>query len=139
MCVLRASGVEFDPYAFLKRSTLEPCHIFRRGEPRPPRSQRGGASHTTSGVNFVVSNASRSDLPAQVADAERFLGAHRAELERLSQAPGVTNLTLDFPIRLRIDGTSVFAQYDLFPASLVRLAGALGIALELSTYPPSGE
>jgi len=62
---------------------------------------------------------------------------HRAELQRLGRASGVASITLDFPIELRIDGTSTIAQFDRFPASLVALAGQLGLALELSIYPTS--
>ena len=84
------------------------------------------------------SHASWRDLPAQVADAERFLKIHRREIERLAQTPGVTDLTLDFPVESRMGGgDGVVAQFDRFAATLVGLAGALGIALELSTYPRS--
>ncbi len=139
MCVLRASGAKFDPDRFLEASPLESCKVFRRGDPPLPKSQPEGPRYETSGVTVDVSDAEWSDLPAQVADAERFLEANRGEIERLAQTPGVTDLTLDFPIELRIDGENVFAQFDRFPASLVRLAGALGLALELSTYPCSDE
>ena len=137
MCVLRASGTDFDPETFLDPSPFEPSKIYRRGDPRLPESRPNGPRYDTSGINVAVSEAPWSDLPAQVADAERFLEANRAELERLVQSPGVTDLTLDFPIELRIDGETVVAQFDRFPASLVRLAGTLGIALELSVYPCS--
>ena len=52
--------------------------------------------------------------------------------------PGVEGITLDFPIELRI-GKSVWAQSDRFPASLVTIAGELGLNLELSIYPPPEE
>jgi hypothetical protein len=134
MCVLKASGTEFDPDAFLDPSQLVPCKVFRRGEPRLPKSQPHGPIHETSGINIYVSDSSWSDLPAQVADAERFLTENREQIIRLAQAPGVTEIVLDFPIELRIDGENIVAQFDRFPTSLVRLVGALGIALELSIY-----
>jgi len=56
----------------------------------------------------AVSDASWSKLPAQARDAERFLSKHKREIARLSR----------------------------FPVSLVRAAGKLGSALELSIYPP---
>jgi hypothetical protein len=115
------------------------CKVFRRGEPRLPRSKPDGPSYETSGLNIVVSDAPLSDLPAQVADAEHFLTANRGEIERLAQSPGVTDLTLDFAIELRIDGENVMAQFDRFPTSLVRLAGTLGLALGASIYPCSEE
>ena len=91
------------------------------------------------GLNILVSDAPMSDLVGQVADAERFLSENRPEIERLGNRPGVSDLILDFPIALRIDGENVVAQYNRFPASLVHLAGALGIGLELSIYPSSEE
>lgn len=47
----------------------------------------------------------------------------------------VDDMRLDFPVHLRI-GEEVFAQFELFPAELVEKAGALGLGLELSMYPP---
>jgi len=83
-------------------------------------------------MNIAVSDA--SDLPSQIADAEKFLAQHSREIERLMRFPGVEGAILDFPINLRI-GDRVVAQFDRFPASLVRAAGHLGLALELSIYP----
>lgn len=104
MCVLRASGLDFDPDAFLGTSPLHPCKVFRRGDLRLPRSKPDEPRHETSGINIDVSDASWQDLPTQVADAERFIKANRREIERLAQTPGVTDLTLDFPVESRIDG-----------------------------------
>jgi hypothetical protein len=129
MCVLRAFGVEFDVDGFLRDSSLAPCAIHKRGTPRLP-----GRVHKSSGINIVVSDASWSDLPSQIADAEQFLGKHSREVERLMRFRGVEGAVLDFPINLRI-GDRVAAQFDRFPASLVRVAGRLGLALELSIYP----
>ena len=135
MCVLRAAGADFEPDVFLADSALPPTKVYRIGEPRLPRSKPDGPKHDTSGITFSVSDAPWSDLSAQIADAETFLEAHRTEIERLASAYGVSDLVLDFPVELRVDGASVFAQFDRFPASLVRLAGQLGLALELSIYP----
>ena len=139
MCVLRASGADFDPDAFLKESALEAFKIVRRGEPRLPKSAPGGPKNTYSGITLVVSRASMNDLPTQVDDAEHFLEFHRAEVERLVKTHGISDLTLDFPIELRIGDPGVVAQFDRFPATLVRLAAGFGIALELSIYPREGE
>jgi hypothetical protein len=45
--------------------------------------------------------------------------------------PGVAGVVLDFGVAWR----DVAARSNQFPADLVRLAGACGIALELSHYP----
>jgi hypothetical protein len=134
MCVLRASGPRFAVDRFAERTSLPVHSVYRRGEARFPRSKPKGPKHKISGITVVVSDASWSKLPAQVRDAERFLSKHKREIRRLSRFPGVDGVVLDFPIHLRI-GRKVVAQFDRFPASLVRAAGELGIALELSTYP----
>jgi len=129
MCVLRASGIQFDVDRFLRRSSFAPCAVHRRGTPRLPKRV-----HASSGINVPVCDASWSDLPAQIADAERFLVKYSREIKRLIRFPGVEGAGLDFPINLRI-GDAVAAQFDHFPASLVRAAGRLGLSLELSIYP----
>jgi hypothetical protein len=137
MCVLRADGSGFDVDRFVARTSLPRVRHYRRGEPRRP--QRRSSRHETSGLVIPVSDSSSSDLPRQVADAEEFLARHRKELLRLRRCAGVEWLVLDFPVRLRIGkkirGQEVAAQFDRFPASLVRAAGSLDIALELSLYP----
>ena len=139
MCVLRATGKDFDPETFLRASSLEPCRVFRRGEPRIPASRKVARRSEVSGFTVVVSDAPWTDLPGQVEDAEGFLQSNRSEIERLASCPGVTDLVLDFPLGVRMDDDSAFPRFDRFPAAFVRLAGELGIALELSTYPVSGE
>ena len=137
MCVLRAYGAQFSVEDFLRGSTLFACQTYRRGEPRVP-TRPDGKRWTTSGMNVAISDASWGDLPAQVVDAERFLRDNREEIRRLRAFPRVEGITLDFPIELRI-GKSVWAQSDRFPASLVTIAGELGLNLELSIYPPPEE
>jgi hypothetical protein len=134
-CVLRAAGPEFDVAAFLATSMLVPSTTYHRGEPvlatRPE-----GKKCKASGIVVSVSEAPWSNLPAQVADAEQFLRENRQELSRLRSFPGVEDMALDFPIYQRV-GEKVWMQTDSFPASLVAIAGALGLGLELSIYPPA--
>jgi hypothetical protein len=85
----------------------------------------------SSGFNLVVSDAPGTDFAAQVDDATAFLIAHRKELARLMEAPGVEDVVLDFGIK-RLD---MAVQSVTFPAQLIRLAGDLGLAIELSQYP----
>jgi hypothetical protein len=114
MCVLRASGEDFDVDEFLRSSSLKPCAIHRRGTPYLAKGQPRGRVHEASGLAIAVSGASWSDLATQVTDAERFLAAHRAEILRLVHFPGVEEATLDFSLDLRI-GDGVAAQFDRFP------------------------
>ena len=135
MCLLRVTGRNLDPDRVLASSEhLAPCKVFRRGEPRS-LSRPDGKQHAVSGFSVEVSRSSRSDLVGQVRDAVAFLKEHEVALARLHSTPGVEDMRLDFPVDLRIDRESVFAQFDFLPSELVSLAGALGLGLELSIYP----
>jgi hypothetical protein len=124
-CVLRASGTEFDPEAFLADSELTADPIYRRGEPRP-----GEGTWQSSGFHVGVSDAELSDLAGQIRDAVRFLSRHEEELQRLGRFEGVESVCLDFAI----EGRDVAVQSDVFDAELLWRAGALDIDLVVSRY-----
>jgi hypothetical protein len=134
MCVLRVSGKRFDPLQFLAGSKLKPYAVFRAGEPRFA-SQSNGQRHEMSGFKVKVSRSSWDGLGGQVADAIAFLKKHKRSLSKLRSIRDVEDITLDFPLDLRIDRKNVFVQFDCFPPELVSLAGSLGCGLELSIYP----
>lgn len=100
-CVLRAKGVSFAVDEFLARSALKPIAIFRRGEPRLPKSQPEGPKLNASGFHVVASEADFSNLQVQIADAIHFLEQNQGELTRLVAFPGVETLSLDFGIEER--------------------------------------
>jgi len=139
MCVLRASGYNFKVDSFMAKSHLKTGEVFHRGEPLFARNPNG-RKNKLSGLTIYISDAEWSNLPAQVMDAVRFLKRNQKELLRLGQFPGVKKFCLDFPIDLRIgqkdtkSGQMVAAQYDSFPAALVRFAGAVNLELEFSIY-----
>jgi pentose-5-phosphate-3-epimerase len=93
----------------------------------PYRVQEGTA-------HFDVSDANFSDFKAQVKDAIAFLQSHMADVKLMMSEPNAIGV-LDFAIEWR----DVSVQFDSFPAALVREAGSLGLALELSHYPVSEE
>ena len=126
-CVLRASGRGFAVDDFLAGSSLKPCAVWRLGEARG----KDLPAADSSGFNLLVSDAPGSDLAAQIQDTISFLETYREELARLVQAPGVESAALDFGIKRR----DVAVQCDSFPARLIRLAGDLGMGIELSQYP----
>ena len=130
--VLRAYGADFDVDAFLVGCTLPVCTVKCRGEPVLPASQPGGRRHQWSGVHMSVSDADFSKFPRQVAEATAFLRAEAEQVRRLCQWPGVEEVTLDFGVERR----DVAVQCDFLPPELVRLAGSLGLGIELSQYPP---
>jgi hypothetical protein len=108
------------------------------GEPRF-QSQPEGKRNEESGFIVDVSRREFDDFPGQVIDAIAFLKEHEQAIAKLRAAPGVDDIRLDFPIHLRIDRHKIFAQFDYFSQELVSLAGALGLGLELSIYPPDLE
>lgn len=113
-CVLRISwpGAE----ASLPKISLEPYRV------------EDGVAH------IDISDADFNDFKAQVKDAIAFLQSHRADVNLLMSKPNASGV-LDFAIEWR----DVSVQFDSFPAALVREAGSLGLALELSHYPTSEE
>ena len=135
MCVLRVNGLQFLPDDFLEHSPFETCAVFRAGEPQFP-GQPEGRKNSSSGFHVDVSDASWATLEFQVRDAERFLLKHETEFRRLASFAGVEEICLDFPLDFRI-GAETVAQSDTFPASFVRVAGQLGIALTFSLYAVS--
>jgi hypothetical protein len=132
VCVLRAYGTDFDPDDFLRSTELLPSLVFRRGEPQVPELE-GGPPHEISGIHVTVSEAEWSSLVGQVRDAEHYLTTHKSELCRLATFPGLERISLDFPLDLRIS-QHTWMQTDTFPASLAKLAGEIGLDLELSLY-----
>jgi hypothetical protein len=134
--VLRAYGVAFDVDAFLSGSTLPICAVKRRGEPVLPSSQPNGRRHEQSGVHVLASDADFAEFQRQVAEATAFLRSEAEQVRRLCEWPGVEVVALDFGVEQR----DVAVQAILLPPELVRLAGSLGLGIELSRYPtPSRE
>jgi hypothetical protein len=130
--VLRAHGDRFDADAFVAASPWSDIKVYRRGEPKFPKSKPNGVKWPKTGLNVVASDADFDEFQTQVRDAIVFLKANGSEIRRLVRFAGVEDVGLDFAISRR----DVFVQCDCFPAELVRLAGECGISLEQSHYPP---
>ncbi len=109
-CVLRISGPGIN--AALSKISLEPYR------------NEGGTIH------FEVSEADFGDFTAQIKDSIFFLQLHMADVKLMMSIPD-TRGALDFAIEWR----DVAVQVDNFPVELVREAGNLGLALEISHYP----
>ncbi len=133
--ILRAYGDDFDVDAFLVDCRMPVFAVIRRGEPVFPASQPDGRRHDQSGVHVSASDADFNEFPRQVAEATAFLRAEAGQVRRLCEFPGVEGVTLDFGIERR----DVAVQCDSLPPELVRRAGSLGLGIELSQYPASGE
>jgi hypothetical protein len=124
-CVLRATGIDFDPDSFLANSSLEPCNVYHCGERRSKSS-----TWQLSGFTVAVSNAPFEHFQSQVDDALNFLRTHEAELQRLRSYEGVTDVRLDFAVSER----ARFVQSTFLPAELLERLLNLQIGLEISVY-----
>jgi hypothetical protein len=127
-CVLRIGGAELDPEAFTVTVALSVYRVDRKGQPRALRSQ---GPFERSMVHVDVSTAGFDDLAGQVADAMKFLTEHADAVRAALSLPGVDRAVLDFGVA-GLDGG---VRSHLLPAELVAIAGALGLGLEISTYP----
>ena len=130
-CVLKVSGRGFDVDAYIRRGKLVPSAVYRRGEARFPTLPRARRS-PESGFHIVVSKKELADFGGQVRDAVSFLGHHRRAVRALCRRKGVETALLDFRVER---GPEAAVQVQVFPVELVRLAGQLGLALQLSFFP----
>ncbi|MFT5292608.1 MAG: hypothetical protein ACI82F_004699 [Planctomycetota bacterium] len=133
MCTLRIYTPDIDADALTELCPLKPSSVFRKGEPRNRSNAKRGI-HTASGICVPVSDAEWTDLPGQVVDAIQFLTQHESWLKQAGGLSGLSWFVLDFPIKLRIGENEIVAQTDSFPPEFLRLAGNLGLGLELTTY-----
>jgi hypothetical protein len=131
-CVLKVAGRDFDVDAYLRRGALVPTAVYRRGESRFPTLPRARKT-LESGFSIVVSQKSSARFADQVEEAVSFLGRHRQAVRALRRQKGVDGATLNFGLERQ----EVPPEGHVFPEDLVRVAGALGLALEVSFYPPS--
>ena len=88
--------------------------------------------HKQSGLCFDTTDSGFGDFPKQVRQTISFLKKNQNELKKLTAFPGV-NAVLDFGFERR----DAVVQSDLLPAELIRLAGSIGLAIEMSLYPPA--
>jgi hypothetical protein len=123
--MFRATGFDFLVDEFLSQSTLVPHKVWRKGERKSAKR-----IHKWSGFTMVASEADMDDVPQQIADAMNFLTTNHEELSKLQNFPGAETVSLDFGIEDR----DVGVQCDYFPPELLRLAGNLGIGIEITRY-----
>jgi hypothetical protein len=131
--VLKVAGRSFDVDAYLRRGVLVPTAVYRRGEARFPTLPRARKS-LQSGFSIVVSKKSLSDFAHHTEQAVTFLRRHRHAVGALRRRKGVESAILELALERRPESEGMAL---VFPEELVRLAGALGLALEVSFYPPS--
>ena len=128
-CVLHLSGRDLDLDGILAICPVEPCTIFRRGEPLSSRPNSRVCQ--INGLNLEVSSADFDNFEQQQLDAIGFLSEHQATLKKMRECHGIDNASIDFGIAMR----NVISQSDTFMPELISLIAPLNIALELSQYP----
>lgn len=131
-CILRIGGTSLDIDALLSSCSLTPDAQWRRGEVQTV----GRKVCSTSGANFVASDAEFDAFDLQVADVTAFLREHSAQLRCLAAFDGVDSATLDFAVSIHED--TMVRSCALSP-ELVRLAADLGLGLEVTFYACSDE
>lgn len=127
-CVLRVTGVDLDPSLVLDGTTLQPYDRYRAGDLQTVGSRKG-QPWEHGGFKLLVSDA--DDLKEEIRDATDFLRRNFDSLRIVMSAKTVESARLDFGYFRR----PVVAQFDYLPPGLLRLAGDLGIGIELSLYP----
>ena len=127
-CMLIIAGVDLsidEP----REIDLIPDSTWEKGSPRIP-SRPSGKLNSDAGAKYFVSDADFDDFDVQKTDAISFLLKNEKRIKALMKIPSVESATLDFGISRR----DVAAQFDYFQPELVRIAGKLGLGLELSQY-----
>jgi len=112
-CVLRARGAGLSTHYVLSESAFSGAVIYEDG--------------------FNLTLSQNDDFQVQAAAAQAFLSAHAPQCRALADLLLPDAPLLDFGLWRR-DGHS---QSFVFPAALVRQAGALGFQLGLSIYHAS--
>jgi len=138
MCTLRAAGRDLDVDAFLATSSIKPCAVHHVGDLKFS-TKPDGPRIAKSSFNADVSSKDWADLAGQIDDAKAFLRTFDGELRRLAASPGFEGMDIDFPINLRIGTNNTVVQTGRFPADLLVLAGALGIDVAFTIYPPAAD
>jgi Domain of unknown function (DUF4279) len=137
-CILTIKGENLDVEGFIRQTGLQPYKKFLKGDPKT-RSKPEGKKFSFSGLSLEASSADFNQLDKQIQDTIEFLRSNKEKLCHIAVTKEVDFATLDFGIELRIDFERVVYQFEHFPAELLRLAGELGISLDISLYPPPGE
>jgi hypothetical protein len=137
-CVLRIEGKNFRVDDFLRETSLEAFKVWHSGEPLTPK-RKNKSHHITNGCNIEISKADFEEFELQRIDAIRYLTANFDQLKRLREF-GLLEAevaSLDFGIYTRMFEAGM--QVDMFQPDLLRLAGTLNFAIELSQYEPASE
>jgi hypothetical protein len=133
-CNLIILGKDLDIDAFLAKSKLRGFSKIYKGEPMF-KSKPEGRKVEHSRVAIETSKADFNNLEKQIKDTIKYLKRHKDKLKIIKQTKETDLALLDFGINLRIDKKKILLQSDRFPNELLKLAGDIGLDIELSIYP----
>lgn len=127
--MLNIIGEDLDIDVFLIRSKLSPHKKTYKGAPKF-KTKPDGERIAYSVVTFKVSDAPFDNFKQQVEDSLVFLRENQNKLECIAATEGVQFAVLDFGVR----NTEQFSESAILPKELLKLAGYLGLDIEISLY-----
>lgn len=132
-CVLSFIGQDLDVDALDGKSGLGNGRKTYKGQPRF-KTQPEGEKMPYSVLSFVVSNAGFDDFNQQVEDVIEYLRTHYQQMTLLAATKGIEFANLSFGVNYQ----DKFVQSHSLTPELVKLAGELGLSIEVCVYT-SGE
>ena len=129
-CILNIIGKEFDVDNFVLVSKLVPYNISYIGSPRF-KSKPDGKKHEFTGCSIEVSSAGFGEFNMQVSDAVEFLDDNREKLKLINATKEIEYAYLNFGVD---HDDNKFVEGRFLPNELLKIAGELGISIEISTY-----
>jgi len=138
-CILIIEGKKFDVDGFLESTKMQPYEKHIKGEKRPFKKTGKKPIYEESGCRFDLSTADFNDFETQRKDAIKFLKENFEKLKSLydfglkksevsSIGFGIENQMADF-----------WCQTEYLQPELLKLAGDLNFAIEISLYHPALE
>ncbi len=123
-CIFRINGNELileDLLSLLSK----PEKLFRKGE------EKGKKVIQKNSANYLVSEADFDQFQNQKQDAIKYLQKNNKTLREVMALSGVESACLDFAV----EESESFTQSKYFEPELLKLAGNLGIGIEITMYP----
>jgi len=136
-CTLSIIGKNLDVQTFIAKSKLRPHHVFLKGEPIF-KTKIKSKLRAYSGISIVTSKADFDNLKIQIKDTISFLQRNKEKLKCISTTKEIQYATLNFGVDSTIH-KNMFSQSEVFPNKLLRIAGELGLDLEISLYLKSAK
>ena len=132
-CYLRVYGDELNVKELIETLEVKPSKVWEKGLPR--FKSNPNKLNKNSGFNIEISDAEWNEFEKQKEMAIEYLEIHKTILSSVISYSGVEGGYLDFGIEWRNEAV----QSDSFPPILIKLAGQIGLGIELSQYPPDDE